>query len=1198
MCSGLKLDNMVLEVKLFGGSAFGDAEGNSVQLPTRKSEALLCYLIERNGEACSREVLSDLLWPLSAEEQARASLRQEMSVLRRALGPELAKCIVTQGDRISVEPAGFTVDIWQLRQPDLAGGTPQSILPLLDLYAAPFLDTFRIRSEPFSEWVKSTRQTLEAEVLELGRAALLQSIELDLQDETRRIAQHLTRIASTFEPAHRALIQHHLRNGDSASARRQLDLCRDALDAELKAQVSPDTLALFDEATTEQNRSAGGGTALGGQTQQRRMVTVLSVVANIDLDDPEDYQNTAADVFAVIEHHVGAQGGMILRRFGDHILACFGYPTGHDSDPDTAAFVAQDIIQALGNQSVRTGCQIGIAYGQAHISGGGSDTITPLDLSGAVVRSAETASRHASPGTISVDVGAQAVLSPSIRLEPAAGQDSIKTIVPRRAPTQLHDNAFLTSTNNPFVGRATQMVELHSALQAAKLGKGSSIAVLGNPGEGKSRLVQEAAEQALNMGFDVQVFQGHRSDRQSTFAPVLDQMFRDGAFQSGAVTRDALAAWLLKRCPDGTDMSPYFAMLLGMTPADSGHVSDATKEAAVQVFATQARAAKRPMLMVFEDTQWFDQTTSDAIVQLFDVIAHVPVLAVIVSRIAQAATITQDPRVKQITLNPLRPQNAEMLLRGLLGKVPATTATISNVLDRAEGNPLVLEEFARSMAYSHAKGRDLNESDALPASQLDSSGNVETPVRLLPLLLARIDAVPGAIASLQRAAVFGRSFSRSQLTYSLKPKPLNDQMMRDVVDAGILFADTRGADTSYTFNHILISEAIYSTIPKRDRPAMHIKAAETLLRGSGRVQFGDVARHFKQGGAYDRAAAYFERSGDRAAGVSANGEAISEYREAIAMTEQQASSDKRLRHELSLNRKTAAQFIALRGIPTKEVRDYYIKTQSLSLSLQDPEELVNATWGLWSMQLMVADLEYCLKAAVDLTTTIEASSSPASIVIGQYMLGVTHAYRGTLEQAHTHLVAALEAHDDDLKAELQLRTGMDIELTANSFLGWVCALLGQKAKADQACQNALQIAKLNNNGLSLVFANVFAATKCLFLDDLDQARVHAERALVGADEMGFAQWSAQARMQLARIADLSGDSAALGDLLRLRDDYLGTGMVLARAYLDVWIAEAQTRHNDWPAAMQTLDALRDYTDQSEQRYFEFAALAVRAQLEQ
>ena len=85
---------------------------------------------------------------------------------------------------------------------------------------------------------------------------------------------------------------------------------------------------------------------------------------------------------------------------------------------------------------------------------------------------------------------------------------------------------------------------------------------------------------------------------------------------------------------------------------------------------------------------------------------------------------------------------------------------------------------------------------------------------------------------------------------------------------------------------------------------------------------------------------------------------------------------------------------------------------------------------------------------------------------------------------------------------------------------------------------------------------------------------------------------------IARIADLRGDSAALGDLLRLRGDYLGTGMVLARAYLDVWIAEAQIRHNDWPAAVQTLDALRDYTDRSEQRYFEFAALAVRAKLEQ
>jgi ATP/maltotriose-dependent transcriptional regulator MalT len=165
---------------------------------------------------------------------------------------------------------------------------------------------------------------------------------------------------------------------------------------------------------------------------------------------------------------------------------------------------------------------------------------------------------------------------------------------------------------------------------------------------------------------------------------------------------------------------------------------------------------------------------------------------------------------------------------------------------------------------------------------------------------------------------------------------------------------------------------------------------------------------------------------------------------------------------------------------------------------------------------------------------------------------------------------------------------MDIALTANSFLGWVYALLGQLANADRATQNALAMAQKNDNGLSLVFADVFAATKCLFLDDIETARVHAEQAHGRANEMGFKQWSAQARIQLARIADLSGDPTALQALLQAQEDYLSTGMSLARPYLEVWIAEAQARRGDFDDALATLDALRDYTERSAEKYFAFA----------
>ena len=314
------------------------------------------------------------------------------------------------------------------------------------------------------------------------------------------------------------------------------------------------------------------------------------------------------------------------------------------------------------------------------------------------------------------------------------------------------------------------------------------------------------------------------------------------------------------------------------------------------------------------------------------------------------------------------------------------------------------------------------------------------------------------------------------------------------------------------------------------------------------------------------------------------------------MTEALPNDTARLRKELALNRKTAAQMIALRGIPTQEVAPYYARTQALSTILGDQDEIVNSTWGLWSMYLMVAELDQCLDASTSLVATVKQLNTPVATLINAYMSGVTHAYRGSLDQAVSQLETVLQLHTDALKDELLMRFGMDIGLTANSFLGWVYALLGRTEAADAAARRALLMAQKNNDGLSLVFANVFAATKCLFLDQRKAAKDHADKALKGADEMGYYQWSAQARMQLARVADLSGEADALTEMQDALECYLDTGMVLARPYAEVWIAEAQARRGQYQTALATLETLGQYTNASEEKYFHFAAENARDQI--
>ena len=118
---------------------------------------------------------------------------------------------------------------------------------------------------------------------------------------------------------------------------------------------------------------------------------------------------------------------------------------------------------------------------------------------------------------------------------------------------------------------------------------------------------------------------------------------------------------------------------------------------------------------------------------------------------------------------------------------------------------------------------------------------------------------------------------------------------------------------------------------------------------------------------------------------------------------------------------------------------------------------------------------------------------------------------------------------------------------------------------------------------------MFSATKCLFLNQIEQARDHAEIALACAEKMQFTQWIAQSRIQMARIRDLEGDPSALAAMQSALSDYLATGMVLARPYAQVWIAEAMIRQGDCKSALAELEDLQLFTDASSERYFQHRA---------
>jgi DNA-binding SARP family transcriptional activator len=1171
------------------------ADGEAMRFPTRKSEALFAYLLERQGEDVSREVLAELLWPYSAPEQSRASLRQEVSVLRKTLGPEHETHIASQADKIGFNAEHAQIDLWRFRKISQDNAAPKHLTDALELYAGPFLEGFRIRSQPWSDWVTKTRNAEEASALRMGSRALDHWTAKGHDANVIKTAQHLCRIDRTHQPAHRALVQTYINQGNDPLAKRQMAQCIEDLKSHSNAKPAAETLALFqafDEGSQRPKGSAARTAPRTSTAKQRRHVAVLSVWTNSHTDDPEDFEEEitgfAQRAAQVISRHGGSQ---IFHQSG-RVLACFGYPSMDQKTADRAVYAAFDMLKAVnGDAGAAFQCQIGISHGLALVFGDADQ----LSVSGAVVGNAERLAHAASQNSVFVDAAMAGTLSKHIVLTEAQDGSGAKQVAPIQSWTPATAIKAHERYTREMVGRDAQFAQALDLLEQAKSGKGNAAAIIGDAGAGKSRLISEIYKTARARDFDIKLFQGNPHLQKSALAPVIDQMFRDGMIDrtAGASLRQTITNSLTALSPELAQAAHYFELLSGAAEGDreavSHPVSKQEKHAALRYFATQAQIATpdRPALLIFEDAHWFDPTTCEAISCLINAISGTSSCSLFVVRTGQAPEVLNRDQVRHIELPPLDPNSAKTLLRNQSPGTPISGAALANIIERSEGNPLVIEEFAKAL--------ETRGTISVSLSKLGVDEEfVAAPDRILPLLLSRIDKVPGAIKTLQNASVFGHQFSLDQLAQVLATGAVPKPLLEDLERAGIIRTSEHEARASYTFKHALISEAIYSTIPLRDLPVLHIAAARALLSDENRAHDAEVARHFRVASAFDDAAHYFERSGDKAVRVAAHSEAISEYTAALKVLGRSANPQGQAQKELSLNRKIAAQIIGLRGIPTAEAIPYYKAAQDLSHALCNHEEVVNAGWGLWSIHLMAAELDECLKVANALRLGLGNDASKTARLIVTYMLGVTHAYRGTLPEATFHLEGVAELYYEGMNEELYSRFGMHIGLTSDSFLAWVYALKGDEQLADAATASALSKARQDNNGLNTVFAHVFAATKCLFLGQVEAAGNHAQIALKGAEEMQFKQWIAQAKMQLARIADLRGDAGALAALQRGLADYLATdNMVLARPYAQVWIAEAMIRQNRFGDALDVLDDLQTFTEKSKEQYLEVWAKEVR-----
>jgi len=286
---------MTLDITLLGGFAV-KANGTPLALPTRKAEALLAFLALKPGVTRRRERIAATLWARSGEAQARGSLRQTLTTIRKALQPAGVPGIISDGDTLHLDPEGVSVDAARL-DAALADGPTAELARAVELYAGDLLDGFTLNEEPFEEWLAAERTRIRERALEAMRRQLDRHAEARETSAGLALGERLLALDATVEAAHRAMMRLHAAAGGRSAVVKQYRRCREALARELQVEPEAATETLYRELVGDGVAVAPASETKPASAGSKPAIAVLPF-ANLSGDEAQGYfaQGLAEDI--------------------------------------------------------------------------------------------------------------------------------------------------------------------------------------------------------------------------------------------------------------------------------------------------------------------------------------------------------------------------------------------------------------------------------------------------------------------------------------------------------------------------------------------------------------------------------------------------------------------------------------------------------------------------------------------------------------------------------------------------------------------------------------------------------------------------------------------------------------------------------------------------------------------------------------
>ncbi|MET4212668.1 class 3 adenylate cyclase/predicted ATPase [Bradyrhizobium sp. LA2.1] len=968
--------------------------------------------------------------------------------------------------------------------------------------------------------------------------------------------------------------------------------------------------ALFHAETAEKPDTAARPQVRAEVGAERRQLTTMfcDMVDSTSLSvqfDPEDVRDMIASFRETCVRVVKHYEGFAARFVGDGILVYFGYPTAHEDDAERSVRAGLEIVRVLstaraieprGALSHAPAVRIGIATGLVVVGDlVGQGTEERDSAVGETVNLAARLQGLAPPNGVVISSSTQSLLKGKFDYR-NLGVHALKGIsektqawhVVRASRAETRFAAAMGGRLTPLVNREEEIALLMGRWQQVKDGDGQVVVKFGEPGIGKSRIIQEIFDRIAGDRHGHVSFQCSPYYTSTAFYPFSEQLkFSLGLDREdpSATSLAGLETAIAAAHGDIEQVTPLFAALLSIPTGDRyppldlspQQQKDATVAALVNHFLGLAR--DMPLVIALEDLHWIDPTSREVIDLLVARVQNQPVLVIITARSEFQPSWNAHSHITTLVLNRLSRQLRTTLVERVAGR-ELPKEVVEEIIVKTDGVPLFLEELTKTVLESNLlterHGRYVLSGPwrqlAIPATLTDS-------------LMARLDRMGPFKRIAQIGATIGREFSYETLhAVANTPAEQIEAALNHLEEAGLIMRRGHPPGALYSFKHVMIQNAAHDSLLHSERRKLHSRIAQVLAEMYPEKTEREpelLAHHLTESGQSEGAASFWLKAGKQAAKSGANLEAIGHLRRGLSVVQANARMQGADEMELELRIALGNALIAAKGYAVQEVEENYIRALELGQQLDDDEKAFAATRGLWVCHFIRADLSRAHDLSVELLKfakreRLNERTQPAQqtgyLIEAHRSIAMTMLYRGRFAASQHHLHRCINLYSPDLHSDLMERHGTDPGVVSLSYLGYLLWFLGRPDAARQHSEQAIANAEKIRHPFTLAFALVFGAYLCQHLRDVEGTRDHANRAMIIATEHNFLHWKQQAAILRGwALAQLGEADEGLSQMRLGLDEYEAMDSWLAGCWFRCLLAEAYAKVGMRDAALRALD---------------------------